>query len=65
MTEHLIGGETRRIDDQVEWLDSAHVLYAVPARTSSSISDVWVAPIDGSTPAKIFLPQAESPVVVR
>jgi len=65
MTEHLIGGETRRIDDQVEWLDSAHVLYAVPARTSSSISDVWVAPIDGSTPARIFLPQAESPVVVR
>jgi hypothetical protein len=65
MTERLITAETRRIDDQVEWLDSAHVLYAVPSGTSSSISDVWVAPIDGSAPARLFLPQAESPIVVR
>jgi hypothetical protein len=64
MTEHLIATETRRIDDQVEWLDSAHVLYAVPGGTTSSI-DVWVAPIDGSAPARLFLPQAESPIVVR
>jgi hypothetical protein len=64
MTERLIDAEKRRIDDQVEWLDSAHVLYAVPGG-ATSISDVWVAPIDGSAPARIFLPQAESPVVVR
>ena len=50
MTERLIAAETRWIDDQVEWLDSGHVLYAVPGRTKS-ISDVWVAPIDGSAPA--------------
>jgi hypothetical protein len=64
MAERLIAAETRRIDDQVEWLDSAHVLYAVPGGTPS-ITDVWVAPIDGGTPARLFLPQAESPVVVR
>jgi len=64
MTERLITAETRRIDDQVEWLDSAHVLYAVTGGTAS-ITDVWVAPIDGSAPARLFLPQAESPVVVR
>jgi hypothetical protein len=64
MTERLVAAETRRIDDQVEWLDSAHVLYAVPGG-ATSISDVWVAPIDGSAPARIFLPQAESPIVVR
>jgi hypothetical protein len=64
MTERLISAETRSIDDQVEWLDAGHVLYAVPRRPTS-ISDVWVAPIDGSTPARLFLSQAESPIVVR
>jgi hypothetical protein len=64
MTERLIAAETRRIDDQVEWLDAAHVLYSAPGGTTS-ISDVWVAAIDGSAPARIFLPQAESPIVVR
>jgi hypothetical protein len=63
MTERLIAAEARRIDDQVEWLDAGHILYSVPGTTS--ISDVWVAPIDGSGPARIFLPEAESPIVVR
>jgi len=64
MTERLIAAETRSVDDQVEWLDAGHVLYSVPGGTAS-ISDVWVAPIDGSGPARIFLPEAESPIVVR
>jgi hypothetical protein len=64
MTERLISAETRSIDDQVEWLDSGHVLYAVIGGTTA-ISDVWVAPIDGSAPARLFLPEAESPIVVR
>lgn len=64
MHEHLIAGESRYIDDQVEWLDAGHVLYSVPRRTTS-IVDVWVAAIDGDSPARVFLPQAESPVVVR
>ena len=64
LTERPIAVETRRIDDQVEWLDASHVLYAVPGGTTS-IADVWIAPIDGSTPARIFLPDADSPVVVR
>ena len=41
-----------------------HVLYGIPRRTTS-IVDVWVAPIDGSAPARIFLPEAESPIIVR
>jgi hypothetical protein len=63
-SEHIIDAETRYIDDQVEWLDPQHVLYAVPRRTMA-ISDVWVAPVDGSGPAQIFLAEAESPIVVR
>jgi len=64
MAERVLSAETRWVDDQVEWLDSAHVLYAVPRRTTS-ILDVWVAPVDGSAPARVFLSQAESPIVVR
>ena len=64
MAEHDIAAETRSIDDQIEWLDDRHVLYGV-RRPSSAVADVWVASIDGNEPARIFLPQAESPVVVR
>src|SRR5262249_11564672 len=62
--ERMLDGETRYVDDQVEWLDATHLLYAIPRRTTS-ISDVWVLPIDGSAPAKLFLPEAESPLVVH
>jgi hypothetical protein len=57
--------ETRSIDDQLEWLDDAHVLYGTTRSSQSAIVDVWVAPIDGSEPARVFLPEAESPIVVR
>lgn len=64
MTERLVEGETRYVDDQMEWLDADRILYAVPRRTTSS-SDVWVVPVDGNTPARVFIPLAESPSVVR
>jgi hypothetical protein len=64
MTERPIAAETRFIDDQAEWLDNAQVLYAVP-RPGTATSDVWVAPIDGPGPARVFLTEAESPIVVR
>ena len=63
-TERILSGETRYIDDQAEWLDNERVLYAVPRRTTA-ISDVWMVPIDGSAPPRVFLSEAESPVVVR
>jgi hypothetical protein len=46
MAERPIAGETRYVDDQVEWLDDAHVLYAMP-RPGSAVTDVWTAPVDG------------------
>jgi hypothetical protein len=30
-----------------------------------AIRDVWVAPIDGAGAARVFLPEAESPIVIR
>jgi hypothetical protein len=63
MTEHAIA-ETRNIDDQIEWLDSSRVLYALP-RDASATTDVWVAPADGKGPAQLFVSGAESPSVAR
>ena len=64
MKERPIAAETRFIDDQAEWLDNSQVLYAVP-RPGTPTSDAWVAPIDGPGPARVFLTEAESPIVVR
>jgi hypothetical protein len=65
--ERTLAAETRSVDDQIEWLDDAHVLYALgeggPARTSAT--SIWVLPIDGSAPPSVFLAQAYSPAVVR
>jgi hypothetical protein len=65
MQERAVTAEARSFDDQIEWLDDTHVLYAMAQSSQSAITDVWLAPIDASGPARIFLPQGESPVVVR
>jgi hypothetical protein len=59
--------EPKHIDDQIEWLDDSHILYAVGHSTSSTLrrADVWKLAIDGASPPSIFLPDAESPAVVR
>jgi dipeptidyl aminopeptidase/acylaminoacyl peptidase len=59
--------EKRSVDDQLEWLDDGHVLYAVPAAEtgSSASTDVWVASADGSSPPRLLLPSAYSPAVAR
>ena len=58
LEERQLGGEERAIDDQVEWLDDAHIVY-------KHGPDVWTLPIDGSATASTLLPRASSPVVVR
>lgn len=65
MTERPVPGEDRSIDDQIEWLDGSHLLYGVPRTGPSGRQDVWVAALDGSAAPKIFLPDADSPIVVR
>ena len=59
--------EPKHIDDQIEWLDDATILYAVGHSTSSAQrrADVWKLAIDGSSPPSIFLADAESPAIVR
>lgn len=57
--------EVRSVDDQVEWLDDKHILYALPEETGSPIADVWVLPADGSGGPEVFLEKASSPTVLR
>jgi hypothetical protein len=58
--------ETRSVDDQVEWLDDATIIYGLP-RTSDSgaaTSDVWAVPADGSGAPRVLVSDAWSPAVV-
>ncbi len=59
--------EKRSIDDQIEWLDDAHVLYAVSDNPegSSATTNVWIADAEGKAAPKVFLTKAYSPAIVR
>jgi hypothetical protein len=66
MTVRLLP-ESKHIDDQIEWLDDANILYAVGHSTGATLrrSDVWKLAIDGASAPSVFLADAESPAVVR
>jgi hypothetical protein len=59
--------EERSVDDQLEWLDNTHVLYALSASTSgsSASTNIWVANTDGTRKPELFLVNAFSPSVER
>jgi hypothetical protein len=67
--EWAIEGETRNIDDQVEWLDSEHVLYEFTDQRGlpEEAVNVWMSPVsrDGSKAPRRFIRAASSPAVVR
>ena len=65
MTERPIAGEARSIDDQLEWLDDRRVLYATKRSSQSAVTDVWVADVSGTEPARQLFLEGESPIVVR
>ena len=59
--------EARSVDDQVEWLDDATIVYALPNDIvkAQRSTDVWAVPADGSGAPRMLLANAESPAVVR
>jgi hypothetical protein len=59
--------EPRFIDEQVEWLDNAHVLYTQQAAdaNSAAVTDIWSVPSDGTGAPVLLLPHAASPVAIR
>jgi hypothetical protein len=59
--------ERRSVDDQIEWLNDATVLYALPesSAVSSAVTDVWRADVDGKSAPEMLLRMAYSPTAVR
>jgi hypothetical protein len=59
--------ETRSVDDQVEWLDDATIIYALPreSQAASASMDVWQVPAAGGGIPQVLLKDAESPSIVR
>ena len=58
--------ESRNVDDQAEWLDREHVLYALPREgQGTGSSDIWAARADGTGDPHVLLSDAFSPAVVR
>jgi MFS transporter len=58
--------ESRSVDDQIEWLDNNHLLYAVSERgVATAKPAIWMVPADGTDSPKLFVLDAESPAVVR
>jgi hypothetical protein len=57
--------EKEGIDDQAEWLDNERILYQKADHTPAKRLSVFVVPADGSGQPEVFLPEAESPAVVR
>jgi hypothetical protein len=54
-------GERQSVDDQVQWLDDARVVYARPTEGDPSSTDLWVVARDGATAPALFLGRAGSP----
>jgi hypothetical protein len=57
--------EKRNVDDQIEWLDEAHVLYAMTSADAGASTDIWTAPIDGKGEPALYLRNAYSPAMER
>jgi hypothetical protein len=65
MAEHPVG-ETRNVDDQIEWLDDRQIMYSLrdEGPPATIRPDVWAVSVDGGAPRRL-LTNALSPAVVR
>jgi hypothetical protein len=64
-SERLLA-ETRSVDDQVQWLDDATVLYGLPLTGArGGETDLWVVAADGTGAPRLLVPRAWSASVVR
>ena len=63
----VLPGESRSVDDQVEWNGNDELLYAMPldSQQSSAETDVWAIAADGKSPARRLARFAFSPAVSR
>lgn len=67
MEETPVPGENHSVDDQAEWLDDNHILYALQDEgpPATIAQNIWEATLEGIEPPHILLRGAMSPAVVR
>jgi len=60
-------GESRSVDDQVEWLDNNHLLYGLSSGSVllGASADIWLLSTDTTAVPQLFLKGAFSPAVFR
>jgi hypothetical protein len=61
-TVRALAGDTESVDDQVEWLDAANLIYFRPNADGNII---WRLPTDTGEPPQPFVREGFSPAVVR
>ena len=62
MRERILDGETRSVDDQVEWADDSRIMYAVPDQPAGGRISVWMLNVDGGAATRVIA-DGESPSV--
>jgi WD40-like Beta Propeller Repeat len=67
LAETALPGETRNVDDQVEWLDNDQIVYALPDDVphATAATNTWALASDGTGAPRLVQPLAFSPAVVR
>ncbi|GAA4710872.1 hypothetical protein [Nocardioides conyzicola] len=61
----VLAGETRNVDDQVEWLDEDTLLYGLARDDQPGVTDVWELDTRADAEPRLLIEQAWSPAVVR
>lgn len=61
----ILTGETRNLDDQLEWLDDSTLLYGLARPDEAGVTDVWSLNVESDARPELFIEQAWSPSVVR
>ena len=58
-------GETRSVDDQVEWADDNNIIYALPndaeGTEAQPVFDVWAVNVAPGSQPRLIIPFADSP----
>jgi hypothetical protein len=63
--ETALAGETRSVDDQVEWINDREIAYSMPDDSATAATQTWALAVDGRSAPRPLLPLALSPAIVR
>jgi hypothetical protein len=66
LADRVVTGETRSIDDQVEWIDATRIAYGISDDTHGlGGTSVWAVDVDAGTPSTLWIRGAYSASVTQ